>query len=243
MDALNEEDLAFVITLGDIIDRHVDAYTHILPIYETVETENWFVLGNHEYSVARDYVTTVPSFLGMEERYYDFVENGVRFIVIDGNDLSLFANPEGTPRHDASVAMYDAIVAEGLVNAQTWNGGLSDDQMAWLEARLDAAQAADEQVIVMGHFPLAPEDRHNLWNYQDVVALLGEYDNVMAYLNGHNHAGHYGVVDGIHYVTVEGMVETATETAYAIVEVYPDHVMIDGFGRVTDRDLPHPAAE
>ncbi|MEO1224562.1 MAG: metallophosphoesterase [Pseudomonadota bacterium] len=241
VDAFNQEDLAFVVTLGDIIDRHVDAYTHILPIYERVETDNLFVLGNHEYDVASDYVTTVPSFLGMDERYYDFAVNGVRFIVIDGNDLSLFANPEGTPRHEASVAMYDAMVAADQVNAQTWNGGLSDEQLAWLEDRLDAAQAAGEQVVVLGHYPLAPEDIHNLWNYEDVVALLGGYDNVMAYLNGHNHGGHYGVADGVHYVTVEGMVETAAETAYAIVEVHTDQVVIDGFGRVTDRELAHPA--
>ena len=70
--------------------------------------------------------------------------------------------------------------------------------------------------------------------------MLGQYDNVMAYFNGHNHAGNYGVVDGVHYVTVEGMLETADTTAYAIIEVYNDRIEMKGFGRASDRSLPHP---
>ena len=240
VEVLNKEELDFVVTLGDVIDRHVESYAHILPIYQNVEAENWFVLGNHEYDVANDYVQTVPTYLGMEENYYEFAVNGVRFIVIDGNDLSLFANAEGTEKYATSQAMYDQLVAKDAVNAKTWNGGLSDAQTAWLRERLDAAQEAGEQVVVFGHYPLAPENEHNLWNYQEVAAMLGEYGNVMAYLNGHNHAGNYGMEDGVHFVTVEGMVETATETAFAVVEVYPDRIVIDGTGRVTDRDLTHP---
>lgn len=240
VESLNEADLDFVVTLGDIIDRHVESYLHILPIYQLVEAENRYVLGNHDYDVAGDYVATVPDYLGMEARYYDFVSGGVRFIVLDGNDLSTFANPEGSPRHEASQAMYEALVAEDAINAKTWNGGISEEQIAWMRERLDAAETAGEPVIVFGHYPMAPEDQHNLWNYEAVTDLLAGYDNVMAYLNGHNHSGAYAVEDGIHYVTVEGMVETEAETAYAIVEVYDDRIVIDGIGRATDRDLPIP---
>lgn len=241
VDDFNDQDLEFVVTVGDIIDRHVDSYTHILPIYQRLEHDNWFVLGNHEYSVGADYVATVPAFLGMQQRYYDAVVNGVRFVVIDGNDLSLFANPEGTPRHEASVAMYEALVEANAVNAQTWNGGMSDEQFAWLEQRLDEAAAAGEMVVVFGHYPLWPEDQHNMWNYEELLDLFARYDNVVAYLDGHNHAGNYGERDGIHYVNLEGMVETATETAYAVVEVYDDRMVITGTGRATDRDLPFAA--
>ncbi len=239
--ALNEAELDFVVTLGDMIDRHVESYLHILPIYQELRHDNWFVLGNHEYSVASDYIAAVPSYLGMNERYYERQVNGVRFLVLDGNDLSLFANPTGTPRHEPSLAMYEALVAGGAVNAQTWNGGLSDEQLGWLEARLAAAAEAGAPVIVLGHYPLWPEDQHNLWNFEEVTGLLARHRGVVAYLNGHNHAGHYGTRDGIHYVTLEGMVETPAETAYAVVEVYPDRLAIDGVGRVTDRELPLPA--
>lgn len=241
IEELNKEDLDFVVTLGDIIDRHVDAYNHILPLYQKVETDNWFVLGNHEYDVGKDYVQTVPMFLGMKDRYYSFLENGVRFITTDGNDLSMYATPKDTPRRDEAEAMYEALVAADAVNAKTWNGGVSSEQFAWLKAELDAAQDAGELVVVFNHFPAAPDNNHNLWNYKDMQAMLGQYDNVMAYFNGHNHAGNYGAVDGVHYVTVEGMLETADTTAYAVIEVYADRVEMKGFGRASNRSLPHPA--
>lgn len=239
---LNGQDLDFVVTLGDVIDRHVDAYNHILPLYQKVETDNWFVLGNHEYDVGKDYVQTVPMYLGMKERYYSFVENGVRFITTDGNDLSMYATPEETPRRDEAETLYNALVDAEAVNAKTWNGGISAEQFDWLKAELDAAQAAGEKVIVFNHFPAAPDDMHNLWNYKDMQAMLSEYDNVMAYFNGHNHAGNYGEVGGVHYVTVEGMLETPDTTAYAIIEVYEDKVVMDGFGRASDRELLHVSA-
>ncbi|MEL7133427.1 MAG: metallophosphoesterase [Pseudomonadota bacterium] len=239
VDALNEEELDFVVTLGDIIDRHVEAYNHILPIYQRVETDNWFVLGNHEYDVHRDYVQTVPDYLGMDARYYSFTENGVRFITLDGNDLSMYATPQDTPRFEEAETMFNALVEAEAVNAQTWNGGISQEQFDWLTTELDAAVAADELVVIFCHFPAAPEDIHNLWNYEALQEVLSGYDNVMAYFNGHNHAGHYAVVDGVHYVTVEGMLETANSTAYAIIEVYEDRVVMNGFGRASDRELAH----
>ena len=239
IEELNKEELDFVITLGDIIDRHVDAYNHILPLYQKVETDNWFVLGNHEYSVGKDYVQTVPMYLGMKDRYYSFVENGVRFITTDGNDLSTYATPKDTPRGEEAEAMFNSLVEADAINAKTWNGGISNEQFDWLREELEAAKAADELVIVFNHFPAAPDDMHNLWNYKDMQALLGEYDNVMAYFNGHNHAGNYGEVDGVHYVTVEGMLETADTSAYAVIEVYDDRVVMNGFGRASDRELMH----
>ena len=240
IEKLNGENLDFVVTLGDIIDRHVDAYNHILPIYQKVETDNWFVLGNHEYDVGKDYVQTVSMFLGMKDRYYSFVDNGVRFITTDGNDLSMYATPAGIPRRKEAEAMFNALVKAEAVNAKTWNGGVSEEQFNWLKGELDAAQKAGELVVIFNHFPAAPDNNHNLWNYKDMQAMLGQYDNVMAYFNGHNHAGNYGVVDGVHYVTVEGMLETADTTAYAIIEVYNDRIEMKGFGRASDRSLPHP---
>ena len=60
-----------------------------------------------------------------------------------------------------------------------------------------------------------------------------------AYLNGHNHAGNYGQLNGIHYLTLKGMVDTE-KTSYAVIEVYTDRLVVKGFGRETERELPLP---
>ena len=45
---------------------------------------------------------------------------------------------------------------------------------------------------------------------------------------GHNHAGHYSHIEGIHYYTLKAMVEgTGQEnSSYAIVEVDDDHTAV-----------------
>src|SRR5262245_11383377 len=45
----NTEELQFVVTLGDIIDRHWESYGHILPLYDKLKAPNFFVLGNHDF--------------------------------------------------------------------------------------------------------------------------------------------------------------------------------------------------
>ena len=56
-------------------------------------------------------------------------------------------------------------------------------------------------------------------------------------MNGHNHAGEYGVVDGQHFLTLKGMVDSH-ESAYSVVNVYEDRLEISGFGRQKNMNLP-----
>lgn len=231
-------DLSFVVTLGDIIDRHWESYQHILPIYDRLRHKKVFVLGNHDFEVAQDYLASVPRILGLERRYYDFGVGGTRFVVIDGNDVSLFAHPKDSPRYRLAVETLEAMKARGEPNAQPWNGGLGDEQYAWLEATMDRAEAAGERIIVMGHYPVYPKAMHSMWGAERFVKLVSARPSFLAYLNGHDHAGNYGTVGGKHFVNFKGMVETATETAYAIVTLYPDRIEIQGFGTEPSRSLP-----
>ena len=57
-----------------------------------------------------------------------------------------------------------------------------------------------------------------------------------AYINGHNHAGNYGEKDGIHYLTMKGMVDTL-KNSYGVVEVYEDRLALNGFGRQENREM------
>lgn len=231
------DDLAFVVTLGDIIDRHWESYAHILPVYDTLRHRKVFLLGNHDFEVAGDYLRSVVRTAGMPAAYYDFAVNGVRFVVLDGNDLSTFAPPADDPRRALAEERLGALTAAGAENAQTWNGSFTEDQFAWLDGRMRAARDAGERVIALCHWPVYPANQHNLWDSERVVDLLSGYPNFIAWFNGHNHAGNYGEVAGKHFLNFKGMVDTPDNTAYAIVSVHPDRIEIEGFGREESRTL------
>src|SRR5690606_33906650 len=122
-------------------------------------------------------------------------------------------------------------------NAQSWNGSLSDEQFGWMEERLQAARDAGERVIVLSHYPVYPANNHNLWDSERIVDLLTSYDNFVAFFNGHNHAGNYGVIGNQHFVNFRGMVETPDQTAYATIAVHEDSIEITGYGLEEDRTL------
>jgi predicted MPP superfamily phosphohydrolase len=234
----NKLDLAFVVHLGDFIDRDFESFNVVSPIFAKLKAPRYHVLGNHDFSVADDKKELVPKRMGLKSRYYEFTHKGWRFIVLDGNDVSLYAYPKDDPRTKAATAFHRRLKA----GTPTWNGGVGGKQLAWVKGRLAVAAKAGERVILFCHFPVHPENIHNLWNHEAVTSLLAEYSCVAAYLNGHNHAGNYGEKSGIHYLTIKGMVDTL-KNSYGVVEVYEDRLVLKGFGRQEDREmkLPTPA--
>lgn len=242
VEELNRHDLRFVVTLGDVIDCDVASYDRILPIYRTLRHETRFVLGNHDFDVAPEHLGRVPGLLGMPGASYDFAHGGLRFVVLDGNDVSLFGPSPGDPRRTLAQERLAAAKAADLPNAKPWNGSLSDAQFAWLGRTLEAARAAGERVIVLNHYPILPENPHNLWDANRIVERLGRSPHVIGYFNGHNHAGNYAEAGGTHYVNFRGMVDTPDSSAFAIVEVSRDRMEIRGFGREPGRSLALGAA-
>jgi hypothetical protein len=53
-------------------------------------------------------------------------------------------------------------------------------------------------------------------------------------MNGHNHAGAYDLQQGVHFLTLAGMVETPDQNAFAIVELRQGQLDLQGFGRIDD---------
>jgi predicted phosphodiesterase len=237
IEEFNRHELAFVVTLGDIIDREWKGFDAILPVYETLRHPKHFLLGNHDFAVAPEHLQAVHQRVGMPSAYYDFGHAGYRFIALDGNEISVFAPPEGDPRRDEAKARMKALETSGASNGQRWNAAIGSTQYAWLAAKLRAAKTAGEKVIVMNHYPIFPDDSHNALDSDRMLALLAEHDHVVAYLNGHNHAGNFGVVGGTYFVNFKGMVDTEDSNAYAIVSVHEDRLDVVGFGRETSRRL------
>ncbi|WP_454848604.1 metallophosphoesterase [Rhizobium binxianense] len=238
VEIFNGEELSFVMTLGDVIDGRFESFDDILPVYGRLRHESLFLLGNHDFAVPAPHLPDVAGRLSMPAPYYSFSRHGFRFIVLDGNEVSTFAPPEGHPFRTLAADRLAALREAGAINAQTWNGSLGDAQFAWLGAEIEAAKAAGETVIVMNHYPVFPPNEHDLWDRERVVALLSGHVHVAAYLCGHNHVGNYGRVGACHFVNFKGMVDTENENTFAIVDVHADRLEIRGFGREESRTLP-----
>ncbi len=234
------EDLHFVVTLGDLIDRGWDSFDDVMPVYAKLHAPPRFVLGNHDFLVGKSKLADVPRRVGLLRAYYDFGAGGHRFIVVDGTEISLFANRPKSPNHALAEERLAAMTARGDLNARPWNGGMSEEQYAWLEATLQRAQEAGERVILFGHFPVHPFGEHAMWGHDRFTALVTRFPNVQAYFNGHDHVGNYGELDGIHFVNFRGMVEGEHDSAFARVDVYPDRIEIVGQGVEPSRVLPLP---
>ncbi|MEZ4774246.1 MAG: metallophosphoesterase [Bacteroidia bacterium] len=239
---LATKELSFVVHLGDVIDRDYRSFDTILPIFDRLDTPVYFVLGNHEFSVDDGEKEKVPGRLGLEKRYYDYTVQNWRFIVTDGNEESVYAWPGGSKQQKTAAHIYESVKANGKPQAQEWNGGIGKKQFRWIEKTLKDAEKKNQYVVLFSHFPIYPSEAHNLWNDNEVKTLLESSKGVVAWMSGHNHAGGYTVSNGIHYLIFHGMVETESTTAWAVVDVYKDRLMVKGEGREPYRVLkfaPH----
>jgi len=158
--------------------------------------------------------------------------------MLDTNDISTYKHPQGSAEERAAKAVLAELAASKPNNAQPWNGGVSAAQLAWLDQELTAATAAQEPVIVCGHHPLLPEDGPQAWNNRGILALLARHACVRAYLCGHNHAGADVIAKGVPYISFKSVLHQPELTAYAVLRLFKDRLVIEGRGREISRTLP-----
>lgn len=229
---LNAVGIDFAVHLGDFIDGDEKSYGTVLPLIGKLNCPVRFVLGNHDFAVPEERKRLLPQRLGMPGRYYSFDHKGWLFVVLDGNDLSTYGWPAGSAEDLESRKIH----AGKYPNAPTWDGGIGPAQLLWLDKTLTAADNAGQKVALFCHFPIAPENPHNLWNANDIISHIAPHASVKLWLNGHNHDGNYGVVSGIHCLNLKGMLDTE-ETSYAVLSFYTDKIAVKGYGREGDRTL------
>jgi len=236
LDHFNERNVRFVVHLGDLIDHDARSYDIILPAFAHSRAPVRYVLGNHDLDVAPELRAGLLDRLGIRPGYYTFSVGDWRCIVLNGYELG-FNFPKDATLENESAAMFAGLMAARKPNATEWNGGVGRKQLDYLEAELSAADRRGLSAIVFCHFPVLPPAGHNLWNDEEVVAVLEMHPSVKAYFSGHNHAGDYVVKNGIHYLTFAGMVETRDAGSGAVVTLTADLITVDGFGREPDRTL------
>jgi manganese-dependent ADP-ribose/CDP-alcohol diphosphatase len=228
----NTLDLEYTIHLGDFIDRDWRSFDSVIPTYNKLQSKKYHVLGNHDFSVDDAKKKLVSKRMGLPSDYYDFEVKGWRFIVLNGNDVSFHAHAKDSKEYNFAGVYYE----EHKITSPKWNGAIGESQLNWLKITLAKAKENSEKVILYCHFPVFPKNIHNLWNAEEVVEIIENYSNVQAYINGHNHEGNYAVKNGIHYLTMKGMVDTEV-SSYGILSVTTDSLFIEGHGREVDRSL------
>jgi predicted phosphodiesterase len=235
---LKSDSVSFVINLGDLIERDFKSYKPMMDLLDSSGLKVYHLAGNHDYSVEAKYKTKLPVLIPAKNGYYSVVFENFRFIFLNGNELSTYSS-----NNKASIKNAAAIIAsmkeKGEINAEDWNGGISNDQLVWLKSQLDMSDADNQKVFISCHFPLVPENVHNLLNYKEVLSLLESYNHIIAWFNGHNHSGNYGNYNKIHFVTFRGMVETDLSNSYAKVDVYKNRIWITGKGREKNQILAY----
>ncbi len=233
---INEAEVDFSIHLGDLIDREFSSFDEISEPLAGMKQTVYQIMGNHDFSVADDQKSEVAGKMGIKNPYYSFSRSGFRFVFLNGTEVSTFANPEGTPLHDEAKSILEEFKAKKRKNAQDWNAAIGRDQVVWLKAQIARAARAGENVIISCHWPILPDNVHNLWNDQEILTLIDENsETVVAWFNGHNHAGNYAERNGVHYLTVHGMVDTPDTNAFAVIDILPNALRIKGSGREPDR--------
>jgi len=226
----NNNNVDFVQNLGDVIDVEWNSYDSINPIYQNLKSDiqNYHLLGNHDFAVDSFHFEKLLETLSMPDYYYSYVKKGWRFIVLDATDYAYFSN--SLHKHDINLVNSYFNNASENSNKYQWNSAIGEKQQNWLRQELDSAELLHQEVIVFSHMPVRPlGNAHNLWNDYEIIKIIENSSNVVAYINGHNHAGDYVFKNGIHYITISGMVETMI-SSYGLLEIFTDSLLLRGYG-------------
>jgi 3',5'-cyclic AMP phosphodiesterase CpdA len=226
---MNETKVAFLVELGDFKDQGNPASeASTLKYLETIENvfkqfkgPRYHVLGNHDVdSISKEQFLAHVENTGIarESTYYSFDSNGLHFVVLDAN-----YNADGSAHERGNFNWIDVNIPR--------------QQLDWLKNDL---ASTPKPVIVFIHQQLDGKGQHTVKNAAQVRQILQGNQRVLAVFQGHNHAGHYSYLEGIHYYTLKGMVVGAGEdnNSYAIVDVYDDHsIVVTGYRRATSKKM------
>jgi alkaline phosphatase len=227
VDHFNKEKPAFVIELGDLIDKaptvelELEWLGTIEKRFARLSMPRHYVFGNH-------CVTTLTkeefaAHTGMSKTpHYAFEQAVMTFIVLDA-----------CYREDG--------VAYGRENFDWKDTFIPQAELDWLQTQLAAAKGP---VVIFAHQRLDESAPHMVKNATVVRSVLEKSGKVLAVFQGHSHKNDYQQIAGIHYCTLVAMVEGSgiENSGYTLLDVMPDHSLrLHGFRRQVNRELPHQA--
>lgn len=227
IELMNTQRVDFMFELGDFVNGAPENNLHHLSLVEEIYARfrgpRYHVLGNHDMdALSKEQFRSVARSSGIpaSETRYSFRRSGIHFIVLD----ACFTDDE-TPYEKGNFHWTDSRIP--------------DVQLEWLREELDADETP---VIVAVHQLLDGDGTENYYvnNSDQVRRILERSGRVIAVLQGHQHAGQYSRINGIHYVTFRAMVEGDGEenNSYSILDLHEDGTLeITGYRMAESRRL------
>lgn len=203
-------DCDFIVNFGDTADLFEEGKEQTLLWKETADVlkdygkKYYCLIGNHDTSTDKN---TWAEIMGMPSRYYSFVCDGYKVLVLDPNQ-----NDEKNPYPDEEIRWADCYI--------------DDEQFEWMKKELDEAEG---DVIVFSHelFILGSRDNdddHVIRNREKLIDLIEKSGKVKAVFSGHYHYGDRASHNGIEYITFRSI---CLEDDYAHYVVTVDEKGID----------------
>ena len=186
--------------------------------------------------------------------YHSFVQNDIRFIVIDSYDVAIMQRCPNTSskrkraegilsgnNHNFAADESKLNSPEGLTGVEkrfvAFNGAVDHIQLTWLRQTLQEAKEMGQRAIILSHQPIHPKSSSPvclIWNYEEVLNILRDYrSTVIASFCGHAHKGgyHRDMKSGIHFRVIEAVLESPDPIkTFGIVDVHSDRLELRGDG-------------
>jgi manganese-dependent ADP-ribose/CDP-alcohol diphosphatase len=176
-----------------------------------------------------------------------------RIVVLDGYDISAIGWPRGHPKTLQALEFLgkknpnsDKNSPAGLLGLERrfvmFNGAVGREQLEWLDGILQDATKLKQKVIVCCHLPLdlcVSSQEALLWNYDEAMNVIHQYNCVKACLSGHDRkGGHSTDSHGIHHRSFEAALEGPPGTdAFRHIDVYDNRLLLCGTDRMQGTEM------
>lgn len=204
---LNEQELDFVMSLGDLGDGcSDDEIPEMLEVFKTSKNPVYFTIGNHD--LHRRSATEVAKLFGIPAPFYDFKIKNFRLIVLNAFERSRYSYEN---KEDMDY-FWNYFESHKWRRLQEWPGFMTDASYEKLKNILDDAKKNDENVIMFSHVPAlgrASDEHAFIPDSVRLLNLMDNYDNIRAYIAGHMHFGGFRFRNGVLHKTMQALCETA----------------------------------
>lgn len=113
-----------------------------------------------------------------------------------------------------------------------FNGGIGANQLQWLRNCLVECQSNSQTALIFSHIPVHPSTCNAvalLWNYQDVLDLLAQFDCVKLFATGHDHDGGLMKDGSVTHFTAPAVISAPVgRDRFARVDCYENRIDVVG---------------